>query len=157
MPGPSTSNASCAAGRPAPRSTRARVGSPVRSLFARATERTTEPSAFVRLVTRKYMPTSMPVDNCRRMKDTARLCVHVSEPRVPQYVDTWMADSPWSAGLLTISGDEGRVSTPAAGFWRRVFPAQRGCSEVIRGGMGILQADRMARCASVGSVVRMLV
>ncbi len=46
--------------------------------------------------------------------------------RVPQYVDTWIADYSWSAGLFTISGDEGRVSTPAEGLWRRVFPDQRG-------------------------------
>ena len=36
--------------------------------------------------------------------------------RVPQYVDTWIADSSWSAGLLTISGGEGRVSTRAEGL-----------------------------------------
>ncbi len=66
------------------------------------------------------------------------------EPRVPQYLDTWMADSLWSAGLLTISGDEGRMSATAGGFWRCVFPAQRGCSEVIRNGMGTLQAEKSA-------------
>jgi hypothetical protein len=34
----------------------------------------------------------------------------------------------------------------------RLFPAQMGCSEVIRGGMGTLQAERMGCCSSVGSV-----
>ena len=44
---------------------------------------------------------------------------------------------------MTISGDEGLVSAPAEGFWRRVFPAQKGLSEVIRGGMGTLQAEKL--------------
>lgn len=54
-----------------------------------------------------------------------------------------MANSSWSDGLLTISGDEGRVSTPTGGLWRCVFPAQSDCSEVIRGGMGTLQAEKL--------------
>ena len=66
--------------RPRPRSTRASVCSSTRSLCASATQRTTEPSAFVLLATRRYMPTSMPVDHCRCTPNTGAACVHVSEP-----------------------------------------------------------------------------
>ena len=40
---------------------------------------------------------------------------HGDDADVPLYVDTWAADSSCIAMFLTISGDEGRVSTPAAG------------------------------------------
>ena len=41
---------------------------------------------------------------------------HGDDADVPLYVDAWATDSPCIARFLTISGDGGRVSTPAAGL-----------------------------------------
>ena len=66
--------------RPRLTSTRARVCPPTRSLCANATYRTTDPSAFLRLVTRRNMSTSQSVNHAPRGQDTTNSCVHTFRP-----------------------------------------------------------------------------